>query len=50
MKSYNTYSFLGEQCFIHVFAQNKSEAIKILKEQGENANKNNVRLLHKGMW
>lgn len=46
----NTYSFEGKSCFEHVFASTKTEAIKNLRNKGENANRNNVRLLHKGMW
>lgn len=46
----NTYSYSGKKCFEHVFATTKMEAIKSLRNKGEKANKNNVRLLHKGMW
>lgn len=45
-----TYSYSGKECFEHVFATTKMEAIKSLRNKGEKANKNNVRLLHKGMW
>lgn len=46
----NTYSFEGKQCFEHVFASTKIEAIKSLRNKGGKANRNNVRLLHKGVW
>ena len=46
-----TYSFMGKQCAIHIFAENKKEeAVKKLQEQGENANMKNVYLLHKGAY
>lgn len=45
-----TYSFMGKQCFIHIPAENKKEAVKKLKEQGENANMKNVYLLHKVVY
>ena len=45
-----TYSFMGKHCAIHIFAENKKEAVKKLQAQGENANMNNVYLLHKGVY
>lgn len=44
----NTYSYAGSECFWHVHAANKNEAIDLLRKEGENANKNNVKLLSKG--
>lgn len=35
---------------IHVFAENKKEAVELLKEKGYNATMKNVYLLHKGQW
>ena len=46
----NTYSHMGPQCAVHVYAENKKEAVELLKEKGYNATMKNVYLLHKGQW
>ena len=45
-----TYSYMGEQCAIHIPAENKKDAVKKLKEQGEAANMRNVFLIRKGVY
>ena len=45
-----TYSFMGKHCAIHIFAENKKEAVKKLQNICENANMKNVHLLYKGVY
>ena len=45
-----TYSYMGKQCAIHIPAENKKDAVKKLKEQGEAANMRNVYLIRKGVY
>lgn len=48
----NTYSFSSSTGFWHIYASNKAEAIEKINAMGtaEKATRNNVRLLHKGMY
>ena len=46
----NTYSYKWSKYPIHVFAENKKEAVEYLTKLGYNATMKNVHLLQKGKW
>ena len=41
---------MGPQCAVHIYVENKKEAVELLKEKGYNATMQNTFLLHKGQW